>query len=114
MLHWPDSMITYLEEDRLLFTQDAFGMHLASNERFADEIDEALLAYESAKYFANILLPFAPRMGKFMEKLEGFGREIRMIAPDQRSGVAAESELDPRSLHGMVHAPAFAQGGHRV
>jgi len=49
MLHWPDSMFTYLQEEKLLFSHDAFGMHLASHERFADEIDTAVLEYEALR-----------------------------------------------------------------
>ncbi|MCX5758168.1 MAG: FprA family A-type flavoprotein [Candidatus Hydrogenedentes bacterium] len=60
MLHWPDSMFCYMVEEELLFSQDGFGMHLASDERFADEIEPAILRSEAAKYYANILLPFSP------------------------------------------------------
>ena len=69
MLHWPDSMFTYLNEQELLFSQDAFGMHYASLERFADECDPTILTYETATYFANILLPFSPLVLKLVEKV---------------------------------------------
>jgi flavorubredoxin len=82
MLHWPDSMFSYVEEERLLFAQDGFGMHVASNERFADEIDPAILEYEAAKYFANILMPFAPRIAKVLEKVQAAGLAFDVIAPD--------------------------------
>jgi flavorubredoxin len=82
MLHWPDSMFTYLHEDRLLFSSDAFGMHLASTERFADEIPEPVLAHEAAKYYANILLPYSPLVTKLLEKVGGLGLPIEIIAPD--------------------------------
>jgi flavorubredoxin len=64
MLHWPDSMFSYLEKDRLLFSQDAFGMHLATAERFVDEIDDSILDYEAATYYANILMPFSQQVLK--------------------------------------------------
>jgi len=82
MLHWPDSMITYLAEDELLFSQDAFGMHLASGRRFADEIEDWLLEYEAAKYYANILLPFSPLITKLLERVAQLGLVIKTIAPD--------------------------------
>lgn len=82
MLHWPDSMITYLAEDALLFSQDGLGMHLASSERFADEIDEDILEYEGAKYFANILLPYSPLVLNLLEKVQKLGLTIKIIAPD--------------------------------
>lgn len=82
MLHWPDSMVTYLPEDKLLFSQDAFGMHLATSERFADEVDEKILEYEGAKYFANILLPMSSLVLRTLEKIKGMGLDISIIAPD--------------------------------
>ena len=82
MVHWPDSMFTYLEEDNLLFSQDGFGMHLASGQRFSDEIDQATLDYEAAKYYANILLPFSPIVSKLLERIGGLGITINTIAPD--------------------------------
>ena len=82
MLHWPDSMVTYLDADKILFSQDGFGMHLAGGGRFADEIDEGILRNEAARYFANILLPFAPLVTKLLARIENLGIEISIIAPD--------------------------------
>jgi len=82
MLHWPDSMISWLGEEKLLFSQDAFGMHLASSGRFDDEIDPAVLDYESATYFANILLPYAPLIGKTLDRVGSMGWDLKFIAPD--------------------------------
>jgi len=96
MLHWPDSMFTYLAEDELLFSSDAFGMHLASSERFDDEIDPAVLEYEGAKYFANILLPYAPLITKLIARVGELGISIKTICSDHgpiwRSGVAGVIE----------------------
>jgi flavorubredoxin len=82
MLHWPDSMFTYLAEEEFLFSSDAFGMHLASSERFADQLDDGVLEYEAAKYYANILLPFSPLVTKLLDKVAGLGITINTIAPD--------------------------------
>lgn len=82
MLHWPDSMFAYLNEKELLFSQDAFGMHCATQERFADECDPAVLAYETATYYANILLPYSPLVLKLIEKVTAAGLSFRIIAPD--------------------------------
>ena len=49
MLHWPDSMFTYLKEDQILFTSDAFGEHLATSERFDDEVEQGVLMHEATK-----------------------------------------------------------------
>jgi len=82
MVHWPDSMVSYLDADKLLFSQDGFGMHLASGERFADELPGHVLDYEAAKYYANILLPLSGLVVKVIEKIKASGLEIGVIAPD--------------------------------
>jgi flavorubredoxin len=82
MLHWPDSMMTYVPDAGVLFSQDAFGMHLASSERFADELDDALLQWEAAKYYANILLPLSPLITKFLQKVGKLDLRINVAATD--------------------------------
>ncbi len=82
MLHWPDSMFTFLNEEKLLFSQDGFGMHFASLERFDDLIDPAILEYEAATYYANIILPYSPLVLKLLEKVRAAGLSFKMIAPD--------------------------------
>lgn len=82
MIHWPDSMFSYLAKDELLFSQDAFGMHLATQERFADEIPAATLEYEGATYYANIVLPYSPIVLKALEKVVASGLKIKILAPD--------------------------------
>ena len=82
MIHWPDSMFAYLRKDEVLFSQDAFGMHLASLERFADELPAATLEYEAATYYANIVLPYSPIVLKALGKVMATGWKIKMLAPD--------------------------------
>src|ERR1035437_3528686 len=82
MIHWPDSMFTYLAKDQLLFSQDAFGMHWATLERFADELPVANLEYEAATYYANIVLPYSPIVLKALDKVMATGWNIKIIAPD--------------------------------
>lgn len=82
MIHWPDSMFSYLEKDGLLFSQDAFGMHLATFERFADELPVDQLTYEAATYYANIVLPYSPVVQKALEKVAATGWAIKIFAPD--------------------------------
>lgn len=82
MLHWPDSMITYMEQDGILFTNDIFGMHLATLERFDDEVSQHILNYEAAKYYANIVLPYSPFVTKLMEKVESLNLNIKYLATD--------------------------------
>jgi flavorubredoxin len=82
MLHWPDSMFTYLAEDELLFSQDAFGMHLATSERFADELSDDILHDEGKKYYANILTPYSALVTNLLKKVSGLDIKIGIIAPD--------------------------------
>ncbi|MCX6357713.1 MAG: FprA family A-type flavoprotein [Candidatus Aureabacteria bacterium] len=82
MLHWPDSMFTYLADERLLFSQDGFGMHLASHERFDDGLPGELLLNEAAKYYANIILPFSPVVSNLPSRMEKAGIRPVIIAPD--------------------------------
>ena len=82
MIHWPDSMFSYLEKEGVLFSQDAFGMHLATFERFADELPADQLAYEAATYYANIVLPYSPVVQKALEKVAATGWGIKIFAPD--------------------------------
>jgi flavorubredoxin len=82
MLHWPDSMFTYLKEDQILFSSDAFGEHLATSERFDDEVNQDVLMHEATKYYANILTLYSPLVQKLLAKVEEMQLPIKMIAPD--------------------------------
>ena len=81
MLHWPDSMFTYIEKDALLLPNDAFGQHLATSKRFDDEVDQNILMEEAAKYYANILWPFSTLVTRKIEEVQKLGLKIGMIAP---------------------------------
>ena len=81
MLHWPDSMFTYIEKDGLLLPNDAFGQHLATSKRFDDEVDEKILMEEAAKYYAVILWPLSQLIMKKIEEVQKSGLKINMIAP---------------------------------
>lgn len=82
MLHWPDSMFSLLEDEGVLFSNDAFGMHLAGTECFVDEVDPAVIRHEAAKYYANILLPYSGLVTRLVERLSGMALSPRLIAPD--------------------------------
>ena len=81
MLHWPDSMFTYIEKDAILLPNDAFGQHLATSKRFDDEVDEKTLMEEAAKYYANILWPFSRLVIRKIEEIQKLGLKISVIAP---------------------------------
>ncbi|MGD0202548.1 MAG: flavodoxin domain-containing protein [Candidatus Bathyarchaeia archaeon] len=81
MLHWPDSMFTYIVEDKILMPNDAFGQHLASSGRFDDEVDEHVLMEEAITYYANILMPFAPLITRKIQEVVQMGIPIDIIAP---------------------------------
>ena len=79
MVHWPDSMVTYIPSDKLLLPNDAFGQHIASAERFDDGIEWGILKEEAAKYYANIVMPFGDQVKKALDAVSGL--EIDMIGP---------------------------------
>ena len=82
MLHWPDSMMSYIAEDKLLISSDGFGQHWSTSQRFDDEVDTSELFGHAAKYYANILLLFSPLVRKLIAKVVELGIDIDMIAPD--------------------------------
>ena len=85
MLHWPDSMVSYIPEDKLLISNDAFGQNIASSERFSDQYDRCVLEKAIKEYYYNIVLPYSPQVLKTLPIVESL--DIDMIAPD----------------HGLIH-----------
>jgi len=81
MLHWPDSMVSYLVQDEILFSSDAFGQHYASMERFDDEVGDLIMPH-AKKYFANILLPYSPLILKLMQRVQSLKINFKMLCPD--------------------------------
>jgi len=81
MLHWPDSMFSYLTEENILFSNDAFGQHLASEMLYNDSVDQAELVQECIKYYANILTPFSGLVEKKIEEFKSLNVPLDMICP---------------------------------
>lgn len=81
MLHWPDSMLTYVKGAATVLSNDAFGQHYAGLSLFNDEVDSCELYEEAIKYYANILTPFSPLIKKKVEQIRAMGLPIDMIAP---------------------------------
>ena len=81
MLHWPDTMFTYLTEDNILFSNDAFGQHYASELMFNDLVDQAELYQEAIKYYANILTPFSKLVEMKINEIIKFNLPVSMICP---------------------------------
>ncbi|MGC9336718.1 MAG: FprA family A-type flavoprotein [Candidatus Cloacimonadia bacterium] len=79
MVHWPDNMVTYCTEEHLLFSNDAFGQHLASSERFDDEFSADITMEEAKKYYANIVMPYGRQVQKALLALQNL--EVDTIAP---------------------------------
>ncbi len=82
MLHWPDSMVSYLEEDKVLISNDALGQNIASSYRFADECDKHTLLGAIKRYYYNIVLPFSPQVLKTIKRIVDMGLQLDVIAPD--------------------------------
>ncbi|MBN1683012.1 FprA family A-type flavoprotein [Candidatus Bathyarchaeota archaeon] len=89
MAHWPDSMVSYMPEEKILFSNDAFGQHLASSGRFDDEVDSSVLMFEATTYYANILMPLWRSVKNALKALDGI--PIDMIAPSH--GVIWKKDL---------------------
>jgi flavorubredoxin len=89
MVHWPDSMATYVPEEKILLPNDAFGQHIATVERFDDEVGWDIVYRQATKYYATIVLPYGEQVKKALEALSGL--KIDMIAPSH--GVIWRSHL---------------------
>lgn len=81
MIHWPDSMMVYLDADKVLLSNDAFGQHYCAKSMFNDEVDTAELYQEAIKYYANILTPFSPLITKKLDEVLKLNLDIEIIAP---------------------------------
>lgn len=81
MLHWPDSMMTYLTGDAILFSNDAFGQHIASEHMFNDLVVQSELFEEATKYYANILTPFSPLVTKKINEVIALNLPVNAICP---------------------------------
>jgi flavorubredoxin len=92
MLHWPDSMFSFIKEDGILFSSDAFGQHYATSERFDDEVNMAEVMHECAKYYANILYLYSPLIKKLLAAVGAMNLDIKMIAPDH--GIIWRTHMD--------------------
>lgn len=79
MLHWPDSMASYLDGEEILFSNDAFGQHISTSKKFDDENDFSEIMFEASKYYANIVMPYNRLIGKALGKTATV--PIKMIAP---------------------------------
>lgn len=81
MLHWPDTMFSYLTEDNILFSNDAFGQHYASERMYNELVDQSELYWEALKYYANILAPFSKLVDKKINEVLNLNLKIDMICP---------------------------------
>ena len=80
MLHWPDSMAAYLTKDNILFSNDAFGQHYATEKLYNDLVDQCELFTEAMKYYANILTPFSPILRRKLDEILSLNLDIDIIA----------------------------------
>src|SRR3989338_7182513 len=80
MLHWPDNMFTYVKEECILFPNDAFGQHIATFQRFEDDVGPVVIE-EATKYFAVIVSVYANIVQEKIKEIENMGIDIKMIAP---------------------------------
>jgi len=81
MLHWPDTMFTYMEGADILFSNDGFGQHLASEHLYTDEVEQSELWEQAITYYANILAPFSMLVTKKINEILAMNLPIKMICP---------------------------------
>ncbi|MDZ7412816.1 MAG: FprA family A-type flavoprotein [candidate division KSB1 bacterium] len=79
MVHWPDSMVTYMSEEEILFSNDAFGQHLATASRYDDEVGWDVVHQQAAKYYANIVFPYGEQVNRALQLLQGV--KVHTICP---------------------------------
>ena len=104
MVHWPESMVTYSPHDRILFSNDAFGQHIATSRRFDDEVGWEIVHEQAAKYYANIVMPFANPVQKALDAVGGL--DLDVIAPSH--GILWRSHIDriAAAYHSWANAEA--------
>lgn len=81
MLHWPDTMFTYMSGENILFSNDGFGQHYAAESLYSDTVDQSELYYEAQKYYTNILNPFSPMVTRKINEIVALNLPVNMIAP---------------------------------
>lgn len=106
MLHWPDSMFSFLAEENILFSQDGFGMHFATGKLWADENPWPDMEHEMSRYFANILLPYSPQVLKLLEAFPSLHWNVAIIAPDHGPLWRGPLLAKPLELYGKWAAQA--------
>lgn len=93
MLHWPDSMMTYVAEDKILMPNDGFGQHLCCDALFVKDFPNDLVVAAAKSYYANILLPFGAQAEKALVSAGDLGLDIEMIAPSHGLIWSGEKEV---------------------
>ena len=81
MLHWPDTMMTYLSGDEILFSNDVFGQHFATESLYNDLVKQDDLMWEAEKYYANIINMYSPMANRKVKELIGMNLPLKMICP---------------------------------
>ena len=108
MVHWPDNMVTYCPEEEILFSNDAFGQHIASSERLARELPIGIVLEEAKKYYANIVLPYSKQVQKVLDAAAPLS--IKMICPSH--GVIWTEENIPLILKAYKDWAYNVSDGH--
>lgn len=106
MIHWPDSIFSYIPEEALLFSMDGFGQHIATSGRFDDQVNMHDVMFEAGKYYANLLTHLSPLISNTLKKVAELNLTIDMIAPSHgiiwRSHIPAIMEAYQRWSSGRT------------
>ena len=102
MLHWPDPMMEYRpEKEAILFSNDAFGQHMASEHMYNDLVVQSELFEEATKYYANILTPSSPLVTKKINEVIALNLPVKFHPPEPRRHLAQKSAADCRKISGV-------------
>ena len=115
LLHWPDSMFTFLKEDGILFSNDAFSQHLCLAQRYDADVPEYVLMQAAQKFFANLITPLVPLCAQEI----GRSQNARIARQDTSDRAFSRTDMDRSSqdhqrLHGLGHGQSEEQGHDRV
>lgn len=90
MVHWPDSMLTYLVQEKILFSNDALGQHIGTDKMYDDELGKEFIMARTGDYYANIVLPFGMQVGKLLDAARGL--DLELVCPSH--GVILRSYIN--------------------
>ena len=111
MCHWPDTMVTYADKEEILFSNDVFGQHYATESLYDDTVNQKDLFDEAEKYYANILNIYNPMVNRKVKEIVGMNLPLKMVAP---SHLDQPYRRDRRKVSPVVNQLSGASDHHHL